>query len=61
MNLLKRYQEKLSSIPPPGSGCHPYLLSVADYGTLTGLSADQMFSDTQGHGSRRFTEVAFCC
>ena len=56
MNLHQRYQEKLSTIPPPGSGCHPYLLSVAEYGILAGLSAKKIFSDVRSaipQGSRK--------
>lgn len=45
MKLLKRYQEKLSSIPPPGSCCHPFLLVVANLGVLCGLSIEKIFAD----------------
>lgn len=47
MNLLNRYNEKRSSIPPPGSGSHLYLLSDADCGIPAGLSVEQIFSDRQ--------------
>lgn len=49
MNRLQRYRAKLSSIPPPGSGCHTSLLSVANLGVRAGLSAEMMFLDIQKH------------
>ncbi len=45
MNPLQRYQEKLSSIPAPGSGCHTFLLAVANLGVLCGLSIEKIFAD----------------
>ena len=45
MNLLERYNESLRNLPPPGHGCHPKLLRVADYGVLAGLTAAQIFDD----------------
>ena len=45
MTALDRYNDALHSIPAPGAGCHPYLLSVANLGTLAGLGPDQIYSD----------------
>lgn len=45
MNLLQRYLEKLSSIPPPGCGCHIFLLAVANLGVICGLCIDRIFAD----------------
>jgi hypothetical protein len=59
MNLLNRYQESLRSIPPPGCGCHPYLLAVADYGVMGGLSGEQIISDVRyaiPQGMRRISD-----
>jgi hypothetical protein len=42
---LDRYRQALASIPPPGAGCHPSLLSVANYGILAGRDPDQLFED----------------
>lgn len=59
MTLLDRYQEALRNIPPPGCGCHPYLLAVADYGVLAGLSGEQIFSDVRSAiptGNRRIPD-----
>ena len=59
MNLLVCYQEALENIPPPGCGCHTYLLAVADYGVLAGVSAEQIFSDIRRsipQGSRRIPD-----
>lgn len=50
MNLRERYKESLRNLPPPGHGCHPRLLAVADYGVIAGLTAAQIFDDL-----RRFT------
>ncbi|MCX5847726.1 MAG: hypothetical protein NTW12_15445 [Deltaproteobacteria bacterium] len=59
MNLLARYNESLKNIVPPGCGCHPYLLSTANYGVLAGLTAEQIFSDIRNaipQGSRRIPD-----
>lgn len=40
-----RYQAALANIPPPGCGCHPGLLSPANYGVLAGIDPDQIFAD----------------
>lgn len=45
MKLIKRYQERLSSIPPPGCGCHPYLLAVANMGVMCRLNIERIFTD----------------
>jgi len=59
MNLLDRYQESLRSIPPSGCGCHPYLLAVSNYGIMSGLDAEQIFSDIRNaipQGTRRISD-----
>lgn len=59
MNLRARYDEALKNMLPPGCGCHTYLLTVANYGVLAGLSADQIFSDIRRsipHGSRKIPD-----
>jgi hypothetical protein len=53
---LERYKEALKRIPPPGYGCHPTLLSVANYGVMAGLEGDRIFRDVRDcipQGSRR--------
>ena len=40
-----RYQEALATFPAPGTGCHPFLLSVSNFGVKAGLTADRIFSD----------------
>jgi len=40
-----RYQAALETIRPPGSGCHPNLLGVANRGVLAGITPEQIFSD----------------
>ncbi len=37
MTAADRYQQKLQSIPAPGTGCNPYLLGVADLGVMAGI------------------------
>jgi hypothetical protein len=59
MDQLQRYREKLSSIPPPGCGCHVFLLATANLGILAGLSADTIFRDIRQsipQGSRRIPD-----
>lgn len=43
MNLLQRYQEKLRSMPRPGSGCHTHMLGAATLGVICGFSIKQIF------------------
>lgn len=45
MNLLDRYQESLRKRTTPGEGCHGWLLATANYGTIAGLTGDQLFTD----------------
>jgi hypothetical protein len=40
-----RYREELKNLPPPGTGCHPKLLSVANLGRSAGHSPDRVFAD----------------
>ncbi len=41
----RRYQSALNSIPPPGTGCHPHLLAVANLGLLAGRSNAEVLRD----------------
>lgn len=57
--VFERYQNTLSEIPPPGGGCHPALLSVANLGVLAGLDADTIFQNIRAHispGQRRIPD-----
>lgn len=59
MNLFARYHEALKSMVPPGCGCHTYLLTVANYGIMAGLSAETIFQDIRRsipQGSRRIPD-----
>jgi hypothetical protein len=59
MKLLKRYQEKLSSIPAPGRCCHPFLLAVANLGVQSGLTTKKIFADIRRSipsGSRQVSD-----
>ena len=54
--LQDRYIEALGNIPPPGAGCHPSLLSAANYGVKIGIDMNQLFEDIRAnipHGRRR--------
>lgn len=44
---LDRYTAALQLIPAPGAGCHPYLLTVANFGTFAGLDPEQVYNDIQ--------------
>jgi len=55
----KRYHESLNRIPPPGCGCHPSLLAVANLGVLAGLDGEGIFRDVRDsipQGSRRIPD-----
>ena len=45
MTALHRYNVALHSIPAPGDGCHPYLMSVANLGAFAGLDPEQIYFD----------------
>jgi len=55
-SMKTRYRQALAELPPPGSGCHPALLSVANYGILEGVSINEIAADLQqavdGKGTR---------
>lgn len=58
MNLTK-YQAKLGMIKTPGQGCHPSLLSAANYGVLAGIPAEEIFSDMRTsipYGKRKVSD-----
>ena len=40
-----RYQAALASIPAPGTGCHPYLLSVANLAVMAGRTDDEALAE----------------
>lgn len=57
--LLTRYQKKLGMIPPPGCGCHPALLGVANLGIMAGLPEQKVFEDIRAAippGERRLPD-----
>jgi len=59
MSAADRYTESLRNIPPSGCGCHPYLLAVSNYGIMSGLDAEQIFSDIRSavpQGTRRISD-----
>ncbi|MBN1664009.1 MAG: hypothetical protein JW943_10455 [Deltaproteobacteria bacterium] len=59
MTAHDRYNEALSRIPPPGCGCHPFLLAVVDYGVIANVDADKIFSDIRQaipQGARRISD-----
>lgn len=43
--IESRYKERLDNIPPPGSGCHPSLLGVANLGVLAGKDPREIYED----------------
>ena len=43
--IEKRYRKALAEIPAPGTGCHPYLLGVANYAVMAGRSDEEMFAE----------------
>ncbi len=60
MNTMSaKYAEALGNIPPPGCGCHPFLLSVSNYGVMAGLSPETIYSDISAAippGERRISD-----
>jgi hypothetical protein len=61
MNSIQaKYQDRLSSIPPPGgNGCHLDLLGIANLGVIAGLNADAIFHDLRANiptGKRRVSD-----
>jgi hypothetical protein len=59
MTFIDRYHEALTNIPPPGCGCHPALLSVANYGFMAGLGPQRIHDDIRGSiptGTRRIPD-----
>lgn len=54
-----RYHEALKRIPRPGTGCHPSLLSIANYGIMAGLNPERIFLEIRDHipqGKRRISD-----
>ncbi len=54
-----KYQDALSRIPAPGTGCHPYLLTVANLGSLVGIPPSSIIEDIRTaipHGTRRISD-----
>jgi len=59
MTVADRYHDNLTNPLPPGTGCHGWILSTANYGTFAGLSGDQMFTDIRSaipEGKRRISD-----
>ena len=55
---LRRYEERLKTLPPSGGGgCHPALLGCATLGVRAGVQPEQICRDLRGyvHGSRIVT------
>jgi hypothetical protein len=53
------FDQALRQIPPPGCGCHPALLAVANLGAIAGLSESEMLGDIRSNipaGSRRVSD-----
>jgi hypothetical protein len=45
---LDKYRHALASMPPPGRGCHPHLLRVANYGVLARVHPQRIALDIRG-------------
>ncbi|MBW2631260.1 MAG: hypothetical protein JRC90_05780 [Deltaproteobacteria bacterium] len=43
--MMESYTEALNRIPPPGTGCHTALLSVANYGAKAGIDGEQLYAE----------------
>jgi hypothetical protein len=56
---LAKYRAALGSIPAPGTGCHTFLLTVANLGVLAGIDPEQLFADIRTNipaGARRIPD-----
>jgi hypothetical protein len=54
--MSSRYADALATIRPPGCGCHPDLLRVANYGVMAGRSPEDIHVDIREaipHGARK--------
>lgn len=63
MGIVEKYFEALNSIPAPGAGCHPNLLSVANFGIMAGFSEREIFNHIRGSiptGSRHVSDREIC-
>jgi hypothetical protein len=59
MNLRGKYSEKLHNMPAPGEGCHTSLLGAANYGIMTGIHPEEIFSDIRAsipYGKRKISD-----
>ena len=60
MNIYGKYIDKLHNMPTPGGqGCHPFLLSAANYGVLAGIPAEVIFADIRAsipYGKRKVSD-----
>lgn len=59
VNVMDRYYNALNHIPPPGKGCHPYLLTLANLGVGAGVSPERLFDNIRENipkGSRRISD-----
>jgi hypothetical protein len=48
MSAHEKYIDKLNSMPAPGTGCHPSLLSAANLGVLADIPPEEIFSEIRG-------------
>lgn len=44
VNAMNHYYNALDHIPPPGGGCHTYLLTVANFGIRAGFKPETIFA-----------------
>ena len=59
MPALDRYTENLNNPRPPGTGCHPWILSTATLGIIAGLGPEKTFEDIRHaipQGGRRISD-----
>lgn len=59
MTSTAKYQDRLRSIPAPGTGCHAALLSAANLGVMAGLDLEKIFADIRQSiptGKRRISD-----
>jgi hypothetical protein len=59
-SCLSLYDEALRDLPPSGSGCHPAMLGVANYGRMAKLEPERVFSDIRNNlkpGKRRVLDA----
>jgi hypothetical protein len=63
MTIQQKYTEKLSSMPAPGTGCHPALLGAANVAALAGIPAEETFANIRASipkGKRKISDKEVC-